>query len=151
MPAFTVPTTLLSATHAGTSPAGPVTARALGLHHYQLDPYTVVISAHGDIDAFNASDLIVFVRHAIGSYRGLVVDLRGVPFFGTEGLSALRIIEQAHTQASHIAVVPSPAVVRLLRLGAPAPATPIADDLDAALVAVQSERPALRLVTEARR
>ena len=93
----------------------------------------------------------MFVRHAAGPYRGLALDLRGVTFFGTEGLSALRIIHQAHTPASHLAVVPSPAVARLLKLGAPAPAMPIADDLEAALVAVQSGRPILQLVTEARR
>jgi anti-anti-sigma factor len=91
---------------------------ALLLRYSWHAPSTVVISAHGDIDASNASDLIVFVRHAIGPYRGLVLDLRGVTFFGTEGLSALRIIDQEHTPASHLAVVPSPAVVRLLKLGA---------------------------------
>jgi hypothetical protein len=120
------------------------------LEHSWHAPSTVVISAHGDIDASNAGDLIVFPRHAIGPYRGLVLDLCGVTFFGTEGLSALRVINQADTPASHLAVVPSRAVVRLLKLGAPAPAMPIADDLEAALVAVQSGRRVLQLVTEAR-
>ena len=48
--------------------------------------------------------------------------------------------DRAHTPASHLAVVPSPVIVRLLKLGTPAPAMPIAEDLDAALVAVQSDR-----------
>lgn len=151
MPAFTPTTALPLEPFPGTSRAHPAMARALRLGHSWHAPSTVVISAHGDIDASNASDLVMFVRHAAGPYRGLVLDLCGVTFFGTEGLSALRIINRPHTPTLHLAVVPSPAVVRLLKLGATAPAMPIADDLEAALVAVQSGRPILQLVTKARR
>jgi anti-anti-sigma regulatory factor len=149
-PAFTARTALPLKPLAASSRARPAVAQALRLGSSRHAPSTVVISAHGDVDAFNASDLIMFVRHAVRPYRGLVLDLCGVTFFGIEGLSALRIIHRAHTPASPLAVVPSPAVVRVLRLGAPAPAIPIAEDLEAALVAVQSDRPVLQLVTEAR-
>ena len=144
MPAFTA--TTIPAPHPVTSPAGPIAARALGLNHYRPTPCTLVVSVRGDVDASNAGDLLARVRDAIGSCDGLVLDLSGVEFFGAEGLSVLRHLGKT---TSRTAVVPSPAVTRLLALCTPAPRTLLASDLGAALVAVQSNRPVLQLVAEA--
>ena len=58
MPAFTVPTTPCPAPHPDTNPVGPVTARALDLHHYWPAPCTLVIGARGDIGASNVGELL---------------------------------------------------------------------------------------------
>jgi hypothetical protein len=150
MPAFTTRPALSLKPCVDTHRAHPAVAHTLRLEYSWHTPSTVVISAHGYIDASNANDLIVFVRHASGPYGGLVLDLRGVTFFGTEGLSSLRLINQAHPPVPLLAVVPGPAVVRLLKLGAPGPTMPIAEDLEAALVCVQSSRPLLQVVAGAR-
>ncbi len=138
MPAFTAPTTLGSTAH----------PNKLNLAHHRATPRTLVISASGDIDASNAEDLLALVRQA-GSCDGLVFDLSAVKFFGTEGLSVLRAFSEGDPATLRTAIVPSLAVTRLLRLCTPAPPFLLARDLDAALIAVQSGRPVLELVTEA--
>jgi anti-anti-sigma factor len=116
----------------------------------ELTPSTVVISAHGEIDASNADDLRAGVRHALGRHHGVIIDLTAVKFFGTEGLSVLDEINGALEQPRRMAVVPSSAVTRVLRLCTPSCTLVTAFDVDAALAAMQSQlRPVLHLVAEA--
>jgi anti-anti-sigma regulatory factor len=146
MPVFTAPKTPRSAPLP--SATGRVAACGLALDHYRPTPRTVVVSADGDIDASNVGDLLTLVRDSVGSCDGLIVDLSRVGFFGTEGLSALIAFGRGDTTSCRTAVVPSPAVTRLLRLCTPAPPLLLAPNLNAALVAVQTSRPVLALVTE---
>jgi anti-anti-sigma factor len=122
------------------------------LHLYESWPTTsaVIVSAEGDIDAFNAGDLDECVRHAIGRPQHVVLDLSGVDFFGTAGLSVLIALNDALVPTTRIAVVPSHAVNRLLGLCSPAPAILVEDGIGAALAAVQNPvRPMLHLLSDA--
>jgi anti-anti-sigma factor len=111
-----------------------------------------VITAHGEIDAANAQDLVDYaLRHRDRTHR-LVVDMSGVDFFGTSGFSALhnlnvRCAGEAITWAS----VPSASVTRLLRICDPDSTLPFYSGLDTALSAVQGESPRLlQLVPQTR-
>ena len=96
---------------------------ALRLSTSELTRSIVVITAHGDI---------------------------AVKFFGTEGLSVLHAINGALEQPRRMALVPSSAVTRVVRLWTPASTVGVAFDVDSALAAMQSQlRPVLRLVTGA--
>jgi len=123
---------------------------ALRLSTSELTRSIVVITAHGDIDASNADELLDGVGDALGLHHGVIIDLSAVKFFGTEGLSVLDEIDGTLEQPDRMAVVPSSAVTRVLRLRASA-STPItAFDVDAALAAMESQlRPVLHLVAEA--
>ena len=86
----------------------------------------------------------------IGAHHGVISDLTAVKFFGIEGLSVLVEIYVALEQRHRIALVPSSAVTRVLRLCTPASPIVVAFDIDAALAAMQSQlRPVLSLVAQA--
>ena len=59
------------------------------LAYRRLRSSVAVISAHGHIDASNADTLTEYILGHLMDCRGLVIDLRGLDFFGTEGFSAL--------------------------------------------------------------
>ena len=65
---------------------GRVTPR---LASRRLSSSVDVISAHGDIDASNADTLTEYTLRHLMRCRGLILDLHGLDFFGTEGFSAL--------------------------------------------------------------
>jgi len=134
----------------GEIPPRRASRHALRLDTSELTPAVVVISAHGDIDASNADGLLDGVRHALGRHHGVIIDLSAVKFFGTEGLSVLDEIDGTLEQPDRMAVVPSSAVTRVLRLRASASTLITAFDVDAALAAMESQlRPVLHLVAEA--
>jgi anti-anti-sigma factor len=56
------------------------------------DPSATVITAHGELDAANANQLTVFVERCVRNSKRVIVDLRGLEFFGTAGFSALHRI-----------------------------------------------------------
>ncbi|MGO8853410.1 STAS domain-containing protein [Mycobacterium sp.] len=58
----------------------------------RLRSSVAVISAHGHIDASNAATLTEYTRGHLMRCRGLILDLRGLNFFGTEGFSALHSV-----------------------------------------------------------
>ena len=119
-------------------------APPLVVDHYHPSPATIVLVAHGDVDASNACDLVTAVRHALESCDGLVLDLTAVGFFGAQGLRALDIISECSTP--RVVLVPSPAVSRLLQLCATAPPMRLAEDVDAAVTMVQAGLRSLRLL-----
>jgi anti-anti-sigma factor len=100
-----------------------------------------IVSAYGDIDASNSS---TFTDHALANAvrcRGLILDLCGLEFFGTEGFSAL------HRVAVHCAragigwmVVPGAAVSRVLRICDPHGSLPTVGSVGAALANLQDQR-----------
>jgi len=101
---------------------------------------TVVISAHGEVDAANAQELVDYaLRHGDRTER-LVLDLSGVEFFGTSGFSALHTLNvRCAGDSITWASVPSPAVSRLLRICDPDSTLPFYSGVDGALSAVQGE------------
>ncbi|WP_156425406.1 MULTISPECIES: STAS domain-containing protein [unclassified Mycobacterium] len=117
----------------------------------RLQADTAIITVQGQIDAANAQDLIDYaLRHAT-ELDCLLIDLSGVDFFGTAGFSALHTLN-VRTAGEEIgwAMLPSPAVSRLLRICDPDAALPVSDSVEAALSALQGDRPLLQLVPEPR-
>jgi len=93
-----------------------------------------VISAHGDIDASNAGTLIdLAVAHG-SRCRGLVLDLSGLDFFGTEGFSALhRVSVLCARVGTGWAMVPGAAVTRVLWICDPQGSLPTANTVEGAM------------------
>jgi anti-anti-sigma factor len=102
-----------------------------------LTPSVAAITAHGEIDASNASDLAACALGLTGHCRGLVLDLGGLGFFGTEGLSALQTIDRWAPAGLRWAVVPSAEVSRLMRMGDPDRSLPTAATVQSAAASVQ--------------
>jgi anti-anti-sigma factor len=117
-----------------------------------LQPNTAVITAHGEIDAANAQELVDYaLRHGDRMDR-LVLDMSGVDFFGTSGFSALHTLNvRCASESIEWASVPSAAVTRLLRICDPDSILPFYSGVDTALSAVQGEpRRLLQLVPQTR-
>ena len=100
----------------------------------RLNSSVAVISAHGDIDASNAGTLAKYTLGHVTSCRRLILDLRGLDFFGAKGFSALHKVSAGCAHAGiGWALVPSAAVSRVLRICDPQGTLPAASTLDAAL------------------
>jgi len=85
----------------------------------------VRISVVGDVDASNAAQLAEYVFQRSANCLELVVDLRGVDFFGSAGFTTLHIIDERCARANVTwAVVPSRAVSRVLDICDPQQKTP---------------------------
>jgi anti-anti-sigma factor len=126
-------------------------ATAAGSSHRQIGRWTIcwrqpmvaVITVHGEIDASNAGDLFDYTRERIVSSRALILDLSLVKFFGTAGFTALHRINVTCAQAAipWVLVRGAAELTRLLRIGDPQAALPVADTVDAAVLTM---RPQLR-------
>jgi anti-anti-sigma factor len=105
--------------------------------HHSLTTSTELVSAHGDIDATNVD---AFTEYALGDAigrRAMILDLRGVGFMGIEGFSALhRISVSCAAAKTHWAVVPGPAVSRVLAICDPEGLLPSAGTVKAAVTSV---------------
>ncbi len=96
----------------------------------------MVISAHGELDASNATQFADYFDLCINDSTPLIVDLSGLEFFGTAGFSALHLINVRCAGAKlRWAVVPSKAVSRLLRICDPDNALPLIKSVHAMLAA----------------
>jgi anti-anti-sigma factor len=83
----------------------------------RLGSAATVITAHGELDAANAGQLTDYVERSSRHSQRLTLDLRGLEFFGTAGFSALHRINVACSAAGiQWALVPGPAVCRVLRI-----------------------------------
>jgi anti-anti-sigma factor len=110
------------------------------LAHRRLRSSVAVISAHGHIDASNADTLTEYTLGHLMRCRGLILDLRDVDFFGTEGFSALhRVAVCCADPGIGWAVVPSAAVSRVLRIGDPQGLLPAARTVEAAMAIIQGQ------------
>ena len=106
----------------------------------RLRSSVAVISAHGDIDASNADILTEYTLGHLIRCRGLILDLRDVDFFGSQGFSALYRVSVCCLRAGRSwALVPGEAVSRMLRIGDPQGLLPAASTLEAAVVTVQNQ------------
>jgi anti-anti-sigma factor len=94
----------------------------------------VAVAVMGDIDALNARDFGRYVERHTDTSRQLVLDLRAVDFFGSDGFTALYYIS-VHCARSDLdwSIVASPAVRRLLSICDPDGKLPLAEDLPSAL------------------
>jgi anti-anti-sigma factor len=117
----------------------------------QWGPSAAVVTAHGELDASNAAQMVDYVQRCTIYSKWLILDLSGLEFFGTAGFSALQMINVRCADArAHWAVVPSRAVSRLLRICDPDKALPMAES-EATVVAMQKEpQRLLQLVSQSR-
>lgn len=125
-------------------PSQPRVAHTARFAGRLLRSSVAVISAEGDIDASNADDLTEYTLGRVTGYRGLVLDLSGLDFFGADGFSALhRISVNCARVGTGWAIVPGAAVSRVLRICDPQGSLPLAGTVEAALgtVADQLRRP----------
>jgi anti-anti-sigma factor len=89
-------------------------------------PAGTVITVAGELDAANSDELAAYVQQSIKRSRKLILDLRDVKFLGTAGFSALHRINVICSGAqAYWAMVPSPAVSRLLRVCDPDGTLPV--------------------------
>jgi len=116
-----------------------------------------VIIVDGELDAANSDQLAVYVQRNARRAKRVILDLRQVDFIGTAGFSALHRINVVCSGAQvNWAMVPSPAVSRLLRVcdpdGTLPVTTPIQEPLlePAAWTNGPNPRPLLQLVAQAR-
>ena len=98
----------------------------------EWDVARVVITAHGELDASNAAQLADYFDLCIAHSTPLVLDLSGLKFFGTDGFSALHLINVKCAGANlRWAVVPSNGVTRLLRICDPDHTLPLIESVHA--------------------
>src|SRR5271156_1874039 len=110
------------------------------LANRRLRSSVAVISAHGHIDACNADTLTEYTLGHLMRCRGLILDLRDLDFFGTEGFSALhRVSVCCADPGIGWVVVPSEAVSRVLRIGAPQGFLPAASTVEAAMAIIRGQ------------
>lgn len=125
------------------------TADHLGMStrtHFQ--PGATIIQVCGAIEAANANRLSNYIESLAGAERTLILDLRGVDFFGSEGFRALlRIAEKSRRTGSRWAVVGSAAVDRFLQLPESKYRLPVAASVEEALQ--QPSSPASDSITPA--
>ena len=118
----------------------PWRGRTARLASRRLRSSVAVISAHGGIDASNADTLTEYTLAHLMHCRGLILDLRDLDFFGTEGFSALhRVSVPAARAGIGWALVPGEAVSRVLRIGDPEGLLPAASTVEAAMATVQGQ------------
>ena len=110
------------------------------LAHRRLRSSVAVISAHGHTDASNADALTEYTLGHLMRCRGLILDLRGLDFFGTDGFSALHRVSVCCARAGIAwAVVSGEAVSRVLRIGDPQGLLSAASTIEAAMATVQDQ------------
>jgi anti-anti-sigma factor len=118
----------------------PLSPHALRFRTFRSDPSVIVVRVFGDVDASNTSKLACYVEQIRHPLDDVVLDLSGVDFFGTEGVSVLSRMNSGRGGPAGLAVVPSLAVTRLLRLCDPAPALLVAADVDVAVIMLLGHR-----------
>ncbi len=118
----------------------PWKGRTARLVSRRLRSSVAVISAHGGIDASNADTLTEYTLGHLTCCRGVILDLRDLDFFGTEGFSALHRVSVGCARAGiGWAVVSGEAVSRMLRIGDPQGLLPAASTVEAAMASIQDQ------------
>jgi anti-anti-sigma factor len=98
----------------------------------EWDSSRVVITAQGELDASNATQLADYFDLCIAHCTPLVLDLSGLTFFGTAGFSALHLINVKCAGANlRWAIVPSQGVTRLLQICDPDHTLPLIESVHA--------------------
>lgn len=114
-----------------------VSSRGLRFDTSRPTPSIVVVSVRGDVDALTADELAGYVLQARSPGHDVILDLRGVDFFGTAGFSVIEGINERSGGPTRLAVVPSRAVARVLQLCTTKRALLVAVDVDSALTTLQ--------------
>ncbi|MGV0741568.1 STAS domain-containing protein [Mycolicibacterium sp. XJ870] len=115
----------------------------------RLAPTTAIVSVHGELDASNAPEFTDYtLEHAKPSGK-LVLDLSTVAFFGAACFATLHTLN-IRCAGEHIdwVLVPSKAVLRVLRICDPDSALPTSATLAGALSTLQTEPRQLQLVAD---
>jgi anti-anti-sigma factor len=117
-----------------------------------LHPSILIVSAHGELDAANAQEFAEYALRHTDTVKRLLLDLKGVEFFGTAGFSALHTLNVRCAESGSVwAMMPSEAVTRLLAICDPDSTLPVAPTIETALAVIHGEpRPLLQLVPETR-
>jgi len=91
------------------------------------------IAVSGDIDAVNSRALGRYVERHTGISKQMILDLRAVDFFGSQGFTALYYIS-VHCTRSDVdwMIIGGPPVQRVLQICDPEGELPFVTDLDAA-------------------
>jgi anti-anti-sigma factor len=117
-------------------------------------PSATVVIAHGELDAANANQLTVFVERCVDDSSQVIVDLRGLDFFGTAGFSALHRINVVCSAAGvPWVLVSGRAAHRVLRICDPdgiLPTTSWLPGLVSEETAIAEWRPLFQLVPQPR-
>lgn len=92
------------------------------------------VTVVGDIDAVNGRPLGGYVERRTGISKQLILDLRAVDFFGSQGFTALSYI-RVHCTRSDVdwVLLAGPPVRRFLAIFDPDSELPLAADLDGAI------------------
>jgi anti-anti-sigma factor len=130
---FAVQPTSVSPVHAtNTALPPPAWENRSARFSAEWDKTRVVITAHGELDASNAAHLADYFDLCIAHCTPLILDLSGLKFFGTDGFSALHLINVKCAGANlRWAVVPSNGVTRLLRICDPDHTLPLIESVQA--------------------
>jgi anti-anti-sigma factor len=100
----------------------------------------VVVGVRGEIDVTNAETMTDYALAYAISGHGLILDLTGVGFLGTEGFSALhRVAVGCARIGTACSLVPGAVVSRLLRVCDPGGLLAVADSVEVALATVQHQ------------
>jgi anti-anti-sigma factor len=117
-------------------------------------PSATVITAHGELDAANANQITVFVERCVRDSSQVIVDLRGLNFFGTAGFSALHRINVVCSAAGvPWILVSGRAADRVLRICDPDDTLPTTSSLPESVSEEPifgKQRPLLQLVPQPR-
>ncbi len=93
-------------------------------------PSVVLVSVTGEIDAVNASHLTEYAMRYLDGHRALVLDLKGLRFFGTDGLVALdEIRRRCAMQGIEWSVIPGRAMTKLLDISGDSSTFPLSDSI----------------------
>lgn len=116
----------------------PLHSHTLRLASRRLRSSVGVISACGHIDASNAEIVTEYTLGHLIRCRGIILDLRSLDFFGTDGFSALHRLSVCCARAGvGWAVVAGEAASRVLRIGDPHGLLPATKTVEAAMVTIQ--------------
>ena len=132
-------------------PASVMTCHTAEFGTFWLPPSTAIVTAAGELDAANATEFVEYAWRA-GQVEHLILDLTGIGFSGTAGVSALQTLAvRCAADRVQWALVPSKAVTRVLSICDPDTTLPVQRTIEAAYAAMSSESPPLlQLVAQAR-
>lgn len=142
---------MTAATASSLRPPPSAPHRPAELTSSQVGSSIVLVAAEGEIDACNARTLATHIESILDAKRRLIVDLRGVTFFGTPGFSTLHYVNVTCSRRDmNWVLIPGAEATRVLRICDPEHALPVATTFDAAIAAVSGpQRTHLRPLSSA--
>lgn len=116
-----------------------------------LWPAIAMVGVHGELDAFNATELTECGIRQTRPSAQLVLDLSAVDFFAASCFACLHTLNVRCARDNiDWVLVPSTAVTRVLGICDPAGALPVSADLPAALSRLRNQPRQLQLVGQGR-